>query len=514
MRFSAPALTLAAFLAAAALIFGGGMRLARREREVRVAADRTALRDLARSLQSELARLEAVYLADLREAAGRISSANPDTTRKVCAEFVGIRASCELRAQGPATSALLRTDSLDSAALPAIELASPTSSLFSADALVLPRSVVFPGRDDDPRDGWIADPRRPFVVFWNRHDATFATALLIDRHQVAATASAWLRRWIEPRFAGVLAARGLDRIEAPDGTALAGLAQHLPRAPDFVIPLSTRLGDWQAVSWDRFEMHTEHQAATLTAASASAIVLALVGVLVARQQARSQRLAEQRVSFVNRVSHELGAPLTNMLLNLDLAHEALDTEPTETGRRLGVIREEAQRLGRLVGNVLTFSRRERRTLKARPTPCLPRDVVNQVLEQFAPSLKRHGIAVEFHDSVDTPLLIDPDALSQIVSNLVSNVEKYAASGQLLEVHSLIDGPHFVLRVADRGPGIPTSARARIFEPFERATDRVTEGATGAGLGLAIARDLATLMGGTLLLLPSPQGALFELRLPA
>jgi signal transduction histidine kinase len=514
MRLSPPALTIVAFLAAAALVLGGGLRMARREREVRVVPDRTALREFARALQGELARLDAVYLADLREAAERIRGANPDTIRKVCAEFAGIRAASELRAQGSGASTEVRIDALDTSPLPHVELTTAGRAPSQTDALALPRSVVFAADGNRLRDGWISESRQSNAVFWSRRDDATAIVLTVDRAEVAAVESAWLRHWAEPRFAGVLATRGLDRIEAPAGRQLAGLEEAPERAPDFVIPLTARLGDWQAVSWDRFEMRSEHEATTLGVATASAAALVFAGLLIARQQARSQRLAEQRVSFVNRVSHELGAPLTNMLLNLDLAQEALETEPAETARRLSVIREEAQRLGRLVANVLTFSRRERRTLKLQPAPCHPGEVVSRVLEQFGPSLERHGISIERIDGTDQPLFLDADALAQIVANLVSNVEKYAAEGRYLGLETSHSGQHLVLRAADRGPGVPPAARSRIFEPFERVTNRVSEGATGTGLGLSIARELATLMGGTLQLVPSEQGAVFELRVPA
>ncbi len=111
------------------------------------------------------------------------------------------------------------------------------------------------------------------------------------------------------------------------------------------------------------------------------------------------------------------------------------------------------------------------------------------------------------------MLCDPDALAQIVANLVSNVEKYAASGKWLGIASRMNEHALVIRVSDRGPGIPVAARERIFQPFERIADAVNDGITGTGLGLAIARDLAKLMGGSLELVQADQGAVFELRIP-
>ena len=106
-----------------------------------------------------------------------------------------------------------------------------------------------------------------------------------------------------------------------------------------------------------------------------------------------------------------------------------------------------------------------------------------------------------------------DALSQILSNLLSNVEKYAGEGAQARVHLAADAKQLTIEVEDDGPGIPREARQRVFLPFERAGSRVDEGASGTGLGLAISRDLAERMGGSLELLPTARGAKFRLVVP-
>lgn len=269
------------------------------------------------------------------------------------------------------------------------------------------------------------------------------------------------------------------------------------------------------LSWDTFRPHVIYHQPTLFVTGTLTVILVVAGLILFSQQKRAQRLAEQRVSFVNRVSHELGTPLTNILLNLELGIEALDAErPQDTRRRLDFVLEETRRLARLVRNVLVFSRRERGKLKVNPAPCVPDEVITAVLNQFGPVLARAGIAVENRASAAETIFCDTDALAQIVANLVSNVEKYAASGKWLGIESSLAEDTLVIRVSDRGPGIPAEARERIFHPFERVVNAVHDGITGTGLGLAIARDLAELMGGTLQLVAADKGAVFELRLPA
>ena len=120
-----------------------------------------------------------------------------------------------------------------------------------------------------------------------------------------------------------------------------------------------------------------------------------------------------------------------------------------------------------------------------------------------------------HGGESARVLADADSLRQILGNLLSNIEKYAASGGLADITMAEDDGEITILVKDRGPGIPAREHERIFLPFHRLDDRPSEGVTGTGLGLAIARDLAVAMGGNLRLVPQDgPGATFELRLPS
>jgi signal transduction histidine kinase len=244
-----------------------------------------------------------------------------------------------------------------------------------------------------------------------------------------------------------------------------------------------------------------------------ALLVAGVGGWTFVQQTRAARVAEQRVSFVNRVSHELRSPLTNILLNLDLAADALPPESEDAGRRLGLVQEEARRLTRLVDNVLSFSRSEQGKLTFSPQPCHTQALIAAVLEQFAAGFRRRGLEIRNECEAAEARLLDADAVAQVLSNLLSNVEKYVPGG-LVTISSQVEADTLRIVVADQGPGIPAREAERIFRPFERLTDNVNEGSSGTGLGLAIARDLARGMGGHLRLLPTKTGATFELLVPA
>jgi signal transduction histidine kinase len=107
-------------------------------------------------------------------------------------------------------------------------------------------------------------------------------------------------------------------------------------------------------------------------------------------------------------------------------------------------------------------------------------------------------------------VFDADAVEQILGNLLSNVEKYAArSGEVL-ITVADDGS---VKVQDHGPGVDAADTERVFEPFHRSRSDLTEGVSGTGLGLSIARALAEAQNGSLHLAKTNSGACFVLQLP-
>ena len=244
---------------------------------------------------------------------------------------------------------------------------------------------------------------------------------------------------------------------------------------------------------------------------AGLVLLALAGYFLT-QQARLMREAAQKVGFVNRVSHELRTPLTNIRLYAELLQGRLEDSDEKSRGQLDVIVSESQRLSRLIGNVLAFSRGQQGRLKVLPARGRVDDVIRTVLDSFSISLADRGVAVSFEAGAPDEVLVDGDALEQILGNLVGNVEKYAAAGGVLEISSRQTAEQTTVCVSDRGPGIPAGQRERVFEPFHRLSDRLSDGVSGTGLGLGIARDLSRLHGGELRVAPSEHGSCLELKL--
>jgi signal transduction histidine kinase len=501
--------TILPMLAAAALVLVGGERMARRDVENRTPADRGRLLDLADSLRPELVRLDALYIEHLGDLAIGALYRKQDEITQQASETAGIRLIRIFRTQGKDLAIVPKPASVR---IPEIELGNRKRPFDPNNSIVLPAVLL---DKPLPREGtWISTADPGLLVHCRQPEPGVLAAFIVDIPEVRGRIASHLARWLHDPLTPLREAGERVEIQAPQGPAVAsiGPARHGPAAS--IIPIRTRFGDWQIRAWDGLVVSRTRDPSTLAVASSLALILAVSGVMMYFQQKRALKLAAERVSFVNRVSHELGTPLTNLSLNLDLATEFLTTRPVESRRRLGLVAEEIERLSRLVANVLTFSRRERDTLELKPARCIPGEIIRRTLESFRPALERRGIEIETEIPAGETVLLDPDALSQITGNLLSNVEKYAATGRWMRLEVRLEPGFLTLEVRDRGPGIPAAARQRIFTPFERVLHTTNEGASGTGLGLAIGRDLARRMGGTLELLESTRGAAFRLGIPA
>ena len=286
-----------------------------------------------------------------------------------------------------------------------------------------------------------------------------------------------------------------------------------------VIPISK---DWLTYPLDgwRLEYYAPLQAAGSSKLLMSVFVfVSLIGLIalgarmIWQEYRREMRNAEQRVSFVNQVSHELKTPLTNICIYADM----LETEVTQTGepdskrvkKFTNVVTSESQRLARLINNVLNFSRAQQQKISVHKSPASPDQVIKATIDNFTPALAAKNIEIETTLNAPKTVLIDSEVLEQVLNNLFSNIEKYAADGKLARIHSELVDNTVIIHVSDAGRGIPTALKEKVFEPFERGSDSLVEGVSGTGIGLSIARDLCRLHGGDLELLESDTGACFR-----
>jgi two-component system sensor histidine kinase KdpD len=215
----------------------------------------------------------------------------------------------------------------------------------------------------------------------------------------------------------------------------------------------------------------------------------------ARQIKLLQAAEKLQNALLNSISHDLRTPLvsiTGALTSLDEQSESLDEE----NRRSLVItaREEADRLNRLVGNLLSMTRIESGAIKLNLEPGDVQDVIGTALEQLGKRAADHEIKVNVPD--DFPLIpIDFTLLVQVVVNLLENAVKYSPKGSLIEVSARLVEQKACLEIADRGVGIPPEDLTRVFDKFYRV--QRPESVSGTGLGLSISKGIVEVHHGSI-----------------
>jgi signal transduction histidine kinase len=370
--------------------------------------------------------------------------------------------------------------------------------------------------------GWYAWHwgRGVHLIFWRRLESGHIVGAELDRARWIADLIAELPQ--TPAAETPAAQARIQLVDSHDQAVYQWGAFEPPTdaAPLAELSVVPPLAAWRLkffVAEDRFAALAGRSATfnLVAGLSAMGVVLLVLAGIFYRESSRELREAATRVNFVNQVSHELKTPLTNIRLYAELLAEQLRAdEVADTARaqqRLDVIVSESGRLSRLIGNVLAFSQQQRQRVELNPRPGRIDDTIGAVIEQFRPALEAQGVATKFMAGAGDMVYFDSDALEQILVNLLSNVEKYAAQGQRLDISSRQAGERTTILVSDAGPGIPPAERDRIFQPFYRINNRL-EGPTGAGIGLSIARGLARLHQGDVRLKESSRGSTFEVDL--
>ncbi len=245
----------------------------------------------------------------------------------------------------------------------------------------------------------------------------------------------------------------------------------------------------------------------------TAIVTALLLGLLIVTVSRAERLALERSQFAAAAAHELRTPLAGLQLYGDMLAEGLGDE-TAKEKYARHISDEAQRLGRVVSNVLGFSQMERKGISLDCRDANLANATSLIVERMRPTLEQAGMNVELAIDEDVFARFDEDALSRILQNLLDNAEKYSRGSESRCVRIAVDSlpQRAVVLVADGGPGLSRGMRQQVFKPYRRNAG--ADAPAGLGLGLALARSLAQQQGGELRVQDSPLGGVaFALELP-
>ena len=250
-----------------------------------------------------------------------------------------------------------------------------------------------------------------------------------------------------------------------------------------------------------------------TFAAQTALAIERVALVEDAQQARVQSETERlRNSLLSAVSHDLRTPLATITGSASALVEQESQLDASARRELAqAIQEEADRLNRLVHNLLEMTRLESGGIHVRKDWHPLEEVVGSALARVEKHLGQRRVDIDLPP--DLPLVpLDPLLVEQVLINLLDNAVKYTPETSPVEISASVEDRAVRVTVADRGPGFAPGEEARIFEKFYRGQEAGTR--AGAGLGLAIARGIVEAHGGRITAEPRPGGgALFRFSLP-
>jgi PAS domain S-box-containing protein len=221
----------------------------------------------------------------------------------------------------------------------------------------------------------------------------------------------------------------------------------------------------------------------------------LAEALDAQREANAnlERLDRTKSEFLSIVSHEFRTALTGIQGFSELIRDG-GLEPDEVRAYGGYIFNDADRVNRLIGDMLDLDRMESGRMSIRTTDVDINDVLMEAISRAAPS----AVNVEFKSDLDPRLPIvtgDRDRLIQVVSNVVNNAVKYSPDGGTVTLSSRVDGAYALISITDTGIGIPADEIGHVFERFRRVRSGAAQSIPGTGLGLTIVKQIVEMHGG-------------------
>lgn len=291
----------------------------------------------------------------------------------------------------------------------------------------------------------------------------------------------------------------------------------LPAADWMFVPLTTQGGPLGVIGL-RFvdpSRRLDPETRRLLTAVENQVAVAVERIKVEADLERARLTSETeklRAALLNSVSHDLRTPLVTVIGSLSAVSEG-SLPPAQDRALIGQALDEARRLDRLVGNLLSMTRLGYGALRPRRTACDLGELIGRARGDLGPALERFKVCTELPADLP-PVMVDPVLIGQALVNLLENATKFAPEGSAIRVAAAPTGDEVTLTVADEGPGIPEAELERVFDLFHRAVQGDGQPA-GTGVGLAIVKGMVEANGGRAEAVAPPdgRGAMFRLTLP-
>ncbi len=257
-------------------------------------------------------------------------------------------------------------------------------------------------------------------------------------------------------------------------------------------------------------LHTHMPAAQFSIVSEGKIIAYITIVYIVQAHSVQQAQTE----FVSTVSHELRTPLTSIKGFADTILRAGDKlEKGQQRRYVGIIKDQADRLTRLVEDLLAVSGLDSKKLQLTIRAIDLREAIERVLRNLADKAAKHRIVTDLPTGLP-PVWADSDRIEQILTNLIDNAVKYSAPGSTVIIAAHEVDKTIEFSVTDQGVGISQEHLPKIFTKFGRLDNPLIRQTEGTGLGLYITRSLVLALGGQIEVSSKPGQTTFTVQLPA
>ncbi|HEX9744427.1 MAG TPA: ATP-binding protein [bacterium] len=239
-----------------------------------------------------------------------------------------------------------------------------------------------------------------------------------------------------------------------------------------------------------------------------------ITVVVMQDITDMRRLENIRKEFVANVSHELRTPVSVIRANAETLMNGAINDREKSEKIIGAIVRNAERLGGIIGDLLTISRIESGTFRISSEKLELTGIIRAVVESLNAVVEQKKQEIEFRLDEKVEVMGDRTAIDEVIVNLLDNAIKYSGPGEKIAVSSSIENGCVKVSVADHGAGIRKRDRARIFERFYRVDQGRSKDTGGTGLGLSIVKHLVSSMGGQVGVGENtPNGSIFWFTLP-
>lgn len=227
------------------------------------------------------------------------------------------------------------------------------------------------------------------------------------------------------------------------------------------------------------------------------IIIAICLITIYRFTRSKVDLATKRQDFVSAITHELKTPLAAIKMYAELLQNSWVANEEKKQRYYNQIASEADRLSRLIQNVLNLSKLDGNRWNVQLRMERPKAVIDDFLATYSKNVEKQGFELTVSTDMEADnihLLIDRDAIMQILMNLVDNSLKFSKKSdyKMISIELAIKGTDMYMAVRDYGPGIPPSEMKKVFQEFYRVENEMTRQTSGTGIGLSMVKKLCTL----------------------